>query len=341
MLKGAVHAYVTVPSLNRRPIPIVSDSNKKFRFSGPSPRAILPAPRRSAERRRSCFVWPQSEFQAQSHEINPIPWHNHSCKWTGPSKGANNHCAARRTATCSAMLDRIVFLGHIKGALFEDFLKMRFFIPILRAQGHGLAMRASIASLAALILTASIPSSISATLTTYTSKEGKVFVVLNGNIAAGDSDQLQQLLKGANDYGENVSGICLNSNGGNLLEGVKLAIAIRFAKIASVVPKGSTCASACFLAFAAGAHKFASYSASVGVHGASDANGLEHDAATVAMAKIIKELGVPASIIGRMVVTPPDRVIWLSPNDLRSMGATMTGDPSQTPTATVPMQIVP
>ncbi len=86
-----------------------------------------------------------------------------------------------------------------------------------------------------------------------------------------------------------------------MLEGVKLADAIRFAKIASVVPNGSTCTSACFVAFAAGAEKFASYSASVGVHGASDKNGQETDgsnSATVAMAKIVKELGVPADIIG-------------------------------------------
>ena len=124
------------------------------------------------------------------------------------------------------------------------------------------------------------PPSTAATLTSDVSKEGKVVVILTGEIAPGDTDRLQQIIKTANDSGKIVSGIRLNSSGGNLLEGVKLADAIRFAKIASVVPKGSTCASACFIAFAAGAEKFASYGASVGVHGASDKNGQETDSAT-------------------------------------------------------------
>jgi hypothetical protein len=80
--------------------------------------------------------------------------------------------------------------------------------------------------------------------------------------------------------------------------------------------------------------------ASVGVHGASDKNGQETDgsnSATVAMAKIVKELGVPADIIGRMVVTAPDQMVWLSPNNLRAMGTTMTGRLVQSPTANAPL----
>lgn len=184
--------------------------------------------------------------------------------------------------------------------------------------------------------------STAANLTTYVSKEGKVVAVLTGEITPGDTDQFQRIIKTANDSGKVVSGIRLNSPGGNLLEGMKLADAIRFAKIASVVPNGSTCTSACFIAFAAGAEKFVSYNASVGVHGASDANGQESvgsNAATVTMAKIVKELGVPADIIGRMVVTPPDQMVWLSPNNLRAMGTTMTGKPVQTPTINTPTQL--
>ena len=47
-----------------------------------------------------------------------------------------------------------------------------------------------------------------------------------------------------------------------------------------------------------------------------------------------------------MVVTPPNSIVWLTPDDLRSMGATMTGKPSQVPTdqsttSQAPMQIDP
>jgi hypothetical protein len=107
---------------------------------------------------------------------------------------------------------------------------------------------------------------------------------------------------------------------------------IRFGKISTSVIGNSECASACFIIFAAGSEKYVNYSASVGVHGASDESGQEttaSGAATVTEARIAKELGVPSSIIGKMVVTPPDQMVWLSPDDLRSMGATMTGKPTQ------------
>ena len=109
---------------------------------------------------------------------------------------------------------------------------------------------------------------------------------------------------------------------------------MKYAKMATNVAQGTTCASACFLIFAAGETKFANYTAKVGVHGASDQAGTEtiqSGAATVSMARFAKELGVPAAIIGRMVVTPPNEMVWLSPSDLQSMGATMVGKPSQIP----------
>ena len=127
----------------------------------------------------------------------------------------------------------------------------------------------------------------------------------------------------------------LNSPGGSILEGVKLADIIRFGKIATSVIGNSQCASACFIVFAAGSEKNASYTASVGVHGVSDKSGqetVEAGAATVTIARIAKELGVPPSIIGKMVVTPPEQMVWLTPDDLRSMGTTMTGKPAQVPT---------
>jgi hypothetical protein len=37
------------------------------------------------------------------------------------------------------------------------------------------------------------------------------------------------------------------------------------------------------------------------------------------MAQIAKEFGVPHGIIGKMVVTPPDQMVWLDAADLKSM----------------------
>jgi hypothetical protein len=178
-----------------------------------------------------------------------------------------------------------------------------------------------------------------ATFKSVATKDGKTIILLSGEITEGDADTLKAGIKTANDAGKLVSRIRLNSPGGNLLEGLKLADAVRFAKVATNVAGNATCASACFLVYAAGATKFANYTAQVGVHGASDKQGEEtvaSGAATVSMARAAKDLGVPAAIIGRMVVTPPNEMVWLTPQDLLSMGTTMVGKPTQTvsPSAT-------
>jgi hypothetical protein len=176
--------------------------------------------------------------------------------------------------------------------------------------------------------------SIAATFKSIVTKEGHVLISISGEIAEGDADALKAAIKTANDAGKLASGIRLNSIGGNLLEGVRLSETVKYAKMATNVAQGATCASACFLIFAAGETKFANYSSKVGVHGASDQTGTEtvqSGAATVSMARFAKELGVPAAIIGRMVVTPPSEMVWLSPSDLQSMGTTMIGKPSQIP----------
>ena len=189
-----------------------------------------------------------------------------------------------------------------------------------------------------------------ASITSNATKRGKVIVSLSGEIADGDADKLRTIIKSANDAGHLVSSIRLDSPGGTIGEGVKLAQLVRYGKIASVVVNGTKCASACFIVFAAGDPKYVSYGASVGVHGASNEAGketVESSAATVSMARIVKDLGVPAPIIGKMVVTPPDQIVWLTPEDLRSMGTVMTGRPMQTPPAAIaspqqgPMQLDP
>lgn len=192
-----------------------------------------------------------------------------------------------------------------------------------------------------------------ALITSTATRKGKVIVSLDGEIAEGDAERLSTIIKSANAGGHLVASLRLNSPGGLITEGVKLGSIVRYGKIATVVPNGDKCASACFIIFAAGDPKYVSYGASVGVHGASDEAGrdtVEAGAATVSMARIVKDFGVPALIIGKMVVTPPDQIVWLTPEDLRSMGTTMTGRPQQTPPAEIasprtspqaPMQLDP
>jgi len=159
-----------------------------------------------------------------------------------------------------------------------------------------------------------------AEITSSNLKDDTIEISISGNIAVGDAELLRTRIKAATDTGKLVTSMRLNSEGGSLLEGARLADVVKSTKVSTNVGQNATCASACFLIFAAGETKYAYVRARIGVHGASE-NGTESRKATKAMARIAEELDVPESIIRRMVNTPPTDVTWLSLNDLRLLGA--------------------
>jgi hypothetical protein len=164
-------------------------------------------------------------------------------------------------------------------------------------------------------------------LTSVMTADNATVIALGGDIEDGDAAATEAMIKSANDDGRLVSALRLDSPGGSLAEAIKLAELIRRAKLPTIVAAGSRCASACFIVFAAGVEKFASYDAAIGVHGVSDRFGhqsAQTEAATLSMARIASTFGVPPRIVRQMVITLPSDIAWLSPDDLRTMGAIMT-----------------
>lgn len=167
-----------------------------------------------------------------------------------------------------------------------------------------------------------------ADLTTTLSRENKTIVLLNGELADGDASRLREIIRASANSGRPVSGIRLNSSGGSLLEGVRLAGIIQNAKIATVIANGATCASACFIAFIAGSQKFVSATATVGAPGAADRFGQDAAGEIPSIVRIAKELGLLDAIVEKMLATREDEISWLTQDDLRAMGATTTGRPN-------------
>jgi hypothetical protein len=168
-----------------------------------------------------------------------------------------------------------------------------------------------------------------ADLTTTLSRENRTIVLLNGELSDGDAGRLKDLIRTSTTSGRPVSGIRLNSSAGSLLEGVRLAGTIQNAKIATVIPSGATCASACFIAFVAGNEKFASATATVGAPGAADRFGKDAAGKVPSIVRVVKEMGLLDAIVEKMLATRDDQVAWLTQDDLRAMGAVTTGKPSQ------------
>jgi hypothetical protein len=177
--------------------------------------------------------------------------------------------------------------------------------------------------LGASVVVATVAPSSSASIKSTPGKGGRVIIQLSGLIGTGDADAFVKALSQANVAAKTIESVELNSSGGKLGEGARLAAVIKSAKLPTVVQSGAVCASACFLAFAAGEPKFAGSAALIGVHKASASGGVEtrqSKAATVLMAHLAKELGVPTSIVNRMMTTPPTQIAWLDAQDLHALG---------------------
>jgi hypothetical protein len=162
---------------------------------------------------------------------------------------------------------------------------------------------------------------------------GGVIIQLSGPIIDGDADTFISEIARVNASGKSIERLQLNSGGGRLGEGVRLATAVRQARIPTSVGQGAVCASACFLIFAAGDQKFVGDGARIGVHRSADKDGREttlSSAATQSMAHFARELGVPYTITSRMVSTPSKQIGWLDSQDLKAMGVSLAGIPAQT-----------
>lgn len=154
--------------------------------------------------------------------------------------------------------------------------------------------------------------------------ESTYVVNLRGEIVLGDDERLHRIVRNL-PRGSRVDGIVLSSTGGAVVEASRLAETVRNSRLTTFVASNQTCASACFLVFAAGTRRMASASARIGVHSVSSGGdeSTEAVAVTTALARDAVVYGVPDSIIGRLLRTPPHEMAWLSHADLRAMGVSI------------------
>jgi len=148
-----------------------------------------------------------------------------------------------------------------------------------------------------------------------------VGITATGPIVPGDFDRLGAFIKTLSQSG--TLSFFVDSPGGNIFEAEKIAAFIDKSAAAVAIPSGGQCSSACFLLFAAAAHRFVAPDALIGVHSASE-NGKENlnsMAFTTAFARFAAEwenyIGVFAAleevaqdIIGSLGVVSKRSIMW-------------------------------
>jgi len=154
------------------------------------------------------------------------------------------------------------------------------------------------------------------------SSSESIVLHFKGEIEQGDAEQLEAHVSHARSLRLNVTGVSLDSVGGLVSVGASMARSIRAQQLFTTVDARAICASSCFMLFAAGRERNASDSSRIGVHSASSDIWGETDrakSATVDIARFLAELGVPSSILGRMITAKPNEMAWLTVDELRSM----------------------
>jgi hypothetical protein len=141
-----------------------------------------------------------------------------------------------------------------------------------------------------------------------------------------------------NARGYRLDALRLNSPGGQVWEALAMALMVRWVEnMATVVQKDAKCESACFGLLAAGHRKYVDPVADptqIGVHsifqlmkqqGTSAFFPKEREDLTIWAVRRLKTIGIPDSIIGKIVTTPPDQMKYLTVEDLQQMGVEVTG----------------
>lgn len=148
-------------------------------------------------------------------------------------------------------------------------------------------------------------------------------MLLHGTMTTYDADLLEtRLPRGGT--------LFLASPGGSLVAGLRIADMTRTRRI-TVVVEGD-CASACSLPFFTAARRLMKPGTRVGVHSSSKSDGREDDETLATTARIVRVLadnGVPQTVVAGMVTATPDKIYWLSDNELEQLGAERTATSSE------------
>jgi len=143
-------------------------------------------------------------------------------------------------------------------------------------------------------------------------RDSGIVLRLRGDVTAGDYRRLKTILQNGA-----VVGLEIRSGGGSLEEGLDIARVVRDKGL--VVYASRECDSVCAFIFFAAKERYIGRRCKIGVHSVSNNRGTEDGDSvrtTVHTSRLLVGLGVPHSVIGKIVATPPAKITFLDNRDL-------------------------
>jgi len=158
---------------------------------------------------------------------------------------------------------------------------------------------------------------------------GESGVALEGKIEAGDYLKLVRYLRSTENFAQFLNSITLDSNGGDVIEAIRIGNLIKSSFGNTFVKDGGSCFSACFVIWASGVWRSMPNSAKLGVHRINltrkEISITKTEAAVKPLANGIESfllgMGIPRKITDKMNETSPSDMFvfdntWLIEQDL-------------------------
>jgi hypothetical protein len=134
--------------------------------------------------------------------------------------------------------------------------------------------------------------------------------------------------------GRKATAIVFDSPGGIIGGGLELGLVIADYHMTTGVAHGGVCASACVMAWAAGALKSAASDSKVGVHMAAESpQGEVAIDGTMLNIEWLQKTGAPKSVLVGAMSTKPDTIYWLSQDELADWGVKIVQSLAAKPTS--------
>ena len=179
-------------------------------------------------------------------------------------------------------------------------------------------------------------------------------LILEGKIVSGDYERLRNFLGTKSNFDKISGGVFLASQGGNVVEAMKMGRLIRTLRLSTDAPSGPAagiprfgesliqpynlvnpranylCASACFFVYVAGIYRHLSWAGRLGVHRPTISEGIANlpesdDAKKSAtwfihetVKNYLKDMDVPDKYADLIYSVPPTKVRWITQNEFDS-----------------------
>jgi hypothetical protein len=161
---------------------------------------------------------------------------------------------------------------------------------------------------------------------------GSALVVIDGDFEAADIDIFRTKVASVSTPRVVVA---FQSDGGNLVAGIRIGALIREKKYTTVVPDGASCASACALAWLGGTRRLVGQDASVGFHSAyvlKSYGPVESSSGNAILGAYLNQLGLSENAILYITKAAPTSIQWMSLDDAAENGIAVSPlSPDQAP----------